>query len=794
MTSSSHPPAFDGTDYPYWKARMSAFLKGKGIAIWNITIDTTYVIPADPSNAAHATKYENNNKAVDFLFAALSKSEFDRVSDKQVAHEIWSTLQNFHEGTNAVKIRLFETYRREYDNFMQSPGESIKNLFAQFLSLVNKMKANITVMPYDDHARALKLLHALDLDVWGTKVEAIVESTNYETLTTDELFSKLKSKEIDIQFRKKLNNPTTGSSSNIPMALVSGSTNTNANLSSTPSFALSSLCHIADDELEVFDDDQLVLLTNKFKRVYENRRNRRRSEGCFNCGERGHFIADCPSKVKAPEHGNSYRRQEQSRDRKNKSDRRGRKKGQQKFTDKQIKKAAHVLFSSLGSFDSDASYNSSDSESEDEKPKKTNDGGLCFLADIKGGMCTMALNEGDAYDCSNDSSDNEVQNSAEEEIEELTKLVDKQNKILARLKADHDRISAELKTLKDATPAAVECEECSIHMVSISELQSKHAVLVDKFDCAKIELEELRSRSVLLGACATCPILQTELNVAKCHIVQLEKHTCPVLPECLTCPTFVAEISILKKDNAALEEENTHLRTILGWCSVREPQIGMTIAQIKRGEHFGVGYDLKRTFGKKNAGGENNGPTPSEKSPPVSSEGFVVEPPKSVPKKQVWRVKPKHFKSLNNTWPPTCEHLDNLKPDFSGSTSKAKVVVAPTQNIYHCDFCDRDGHLAEFCFRRKHAERRDRYPAHGAYDRSDSRRASVVRFSGFRSRNSAPASYRNDMPRFPPRGHRRSFERFDFANASFEQMAQHWFSLHYPNPSVESLAHSRVRY
>ena len=127
----------------------------------------------------------------------------------------------------------------------------------------------------------------------------------------------------------------------------------------------------------------------------------------------------------------------------------------------------------------------------------------------------------------------------------------------------------------------------------------------------------------------------------------------------------------------------------------------------------------------------------------------MVEPPKSVPKKQVWRVKPKHFKSLNNTWPPTCEHLDNLKPDFSGSTSKAKVVVAPTQNIYHCDFCDRDGHLAEFCFRRKRAERRDRYPAHGAYDCSDSRHAPIVRFSSFRSCNSAPASYRMTCHVFP---------------------------------------------
>ena len=42
------------------------------------------------------------------------------------------------------------------------------------------------------------MLHALDWRVWEVKVLAIIESPNYETLMVDELFSKLKSIEIDL--------------------------------------------------------------------------------------------------------------------------------------------------------------------------------------------------------------------------------------------------------------------------------------------------------------------------------------------------------------------------------------------------------------------------------------------------------------------------------------------------------------------------------------------------------------------------------------------------------------------
>jgi hypothetical protein len=63
----------------------------------------------------------------------------------------------------------------------------------------------------------MNLLHALDQKVWEVNDATMTESPNYETLTIDELFSKLKSIEIYLQSRAKIENP-----SSPIMALVSG--------------------------------------------------------------------------------------------------------------------------------------------------------------------------------------------------------------------------------------------------------------------------------------------------------------------------------------------------------------------------------------------------------------------------------------------------------------------------------------------------------------------------------------------------------------------------------------------
>ena len=85
----SGPPHFDGKNYKIWEARMGAFLRGKGKLLWDVTIDTNYVIPDNFLLPGSSDMFEANSKAVDYLYRTLCASEFDRVFGEQLACKIW---------------------------------------------------------------------------------------------------------------------------------------------------------------------------------------------------------------------------------------------------------------------------------------------------------------------------------------------------------------------------------------------------------------------------------------------------------------------------------------------------------------------------------------------------------------------------------------------------------------------------------------------------------------------------------------------------------------------------------
>jgi hypothetical protein len=510
--------------------------------------------------------FNTNNKAVDYLYRSLWESKFERVRTVDLACKIWEQLKNAHAGNAQVQARLFATYRREYENFTHLPGESIDVMFQRFTVIVNNMRANVVVLPYDDHDRTVKLLHSLYRTVWSGKVDAIRESEKYETLTVDELFSKLKSSEVDCGVHAKIENPTDPHS----LALVSGS-RTNANMSSRK-FSLSCLVSMPDEEFYMLGEEDLALLSRRFERMYTNWKNARRSSGmCYRCGKHGHFIVECLEAMEVKlEHKHRLRIDHKHRSRddykgKNKSERRPRKSGGHK-------KKEQAMVAGASDIDSSSWYSSSSSSDEEENRHKgkrlgKNINGLCFAAKGFCGMAHSTSSKKSNKDDSGSDSEEEVNNSPSFLIAEnarLNDLLDNRDDVLRKTnkeKREYKSLLGEAKekvveleslfvdaraqidSLKSApvVTSEPECTDCSTFLGELTVLKEKYASKVEELDVLRVELDEMQCRPSLYGAC-TCHVLHEKLDVLLVYARSLEAQLkAPIPTICSTC-----EINALK--------------------------------------------------------------------------------------------------------------------------------------------------------------------------------------------------------------------------------------------------------
>jgi hypothetical protein len=181
----------------------------------------------------------------------------------------------------------------QYQTFSQKHGESLDNCFARFDSIVSNLHS-CGPLAYSDNEHAKQLLYAMDDSVWGMKITVLEESADFATLDTEKLFSKLKSRKLSRKGRPNCNASHTSTR-------VGGhdANPTNTTVSSALKFALSSLVAASDEQYESIPNDEIAILTRKFRVLHKFRKERRRSlRGCFECGNTTHFIIDCAKRKK----------------------------------------------------------------------------------------------------------------------------------------------------------------------------------------------------------------------------------------------------------------------------------------------------------------------------------------------------------------------------------------------------------------------------------------------------------------------------------------------------------------
>jgi hypothetical protein len=150
---------------------------------------------------------------------------------------------------------------------------------------------------------------------------------------------------------------------------------------------------------------------------------------------------------------------------------------------------------------------------------------------------------------------------------------------------------------------------------------------------------------------------------------------------CSTCELHVVKNLDLAKCVGHLQDENDKLREVLSWLSSQEPQPGMMIASCKRFDGW--------TFGSDKVGeisGEREG-----------KFGNVPVPPQSTPKDK-FASKPNQL--LKPRAKPSEKASEKPSEKTSGKPSEEPHPKPKPRPIsIHCEYCGKDGHKKEFCYK-----------------------------------------------------------------------------------------------
>jgi hypothetical protein len=306
---------------------------------------------------------------------------------------------------------------------------------------------------------------------------------------------------------------------------------------------------------------------------------------------------------------------------------------------------------------------------------------------------------------------------------ELRALLEDARTRVAELETQNLDAKLEMVSLK-ASPAIsdeVECADCPIFLTDLAMFKEKHASKCEELDVLRVEVVELKSRPALLGTCTSCPVLHGKIDEMHAYIVSLEAKLKETIPtSCSTCELHALKNLELAHYVDHLQDDNDELRKMMGWLSGHEPQLRMMMETNKRQDGRGFGSDkIEDSSGEGEEKIDDILALPKThhknayvpKPNPLLSKLDTNQDPPIFPHSTNDFQKPIKFIStsgkvffLKESEKPSVE-----KPVEKPSGDKPSEQPQPKPKLklvkFHCDYCGRDGHKGEFCFKRKREER-----------------------------------------------------------------------------------------
>jgi hypothetical protein len=150
-------------------------------------------------------------------------------------------------------------------------------------------------------------------------------------------------------------------------------------------------------------------------------------------------------------------------------------------------------------------------------------------------------------------------------------------------------------------------------MINYEDLWLKHSHVAGLLDGDRLELRELKSHSTLLGACTTCSLLRTDLEVSAIEIKDL-KHKLDhssrytiLSPPCEACVSLKGKLFLATKENTELKQEVAYLTARLKKIVLSGKMIEKDLSWVEKSATKST-YILDVAFERCEDKGENSAP------------------------------------------------------------------------------------------------------------------------------------------------------------------------------------------
>ena len=141
INNTKKPPQFDDTNYPYWKAKMTIYIKSINRKIWKVVETKIEIEDEEASTATEEILLQNNDIALSAIHDALDERTFEQIKNIERAHEAWKKLEESFEGTQAVKGAKAYILKEKFASFKMKEDESVPDMFHRMEMIVNDLKA-----------------------------------------------------------------------------------------------------------------------------------------------------------------------------------------------------------------------------------------------------------------------------------------------------------------------------------------------------------------------------------------------------------------------------------------------------------------------------------------------------------------------------------------------------------------------------------------------------------------------------------------------------------------------------